>query len=124
MRFVNHPQANAIGELRAKRYIMPWCTMENKVDCGIFVMRHMETYNGESMEIWDCGLDSDFKKQKNQLNRLRNKYAAKMLLSKNNILKRIVIDEMNSFDQLDEVNKKQLEDLSKKIKGIRQAALY
>ncbi|KAJ9560059.1 hypothetical protein OSB04_005219 [Centaurea solstitialis] len=105
LRFVNHAQADVIAQLRPKRHIMEWCSMENKVDCGIFVMRHMEAYNGENMEAWNCGFDTDLKKQKNQINWLRSKYAAKMLLSKKNINRRTVIDEMDTFDARDEINK-------------------
>ncbi|KAJ9536518.1 hypothetical protein OSB04_un000312 [Centaurea solstitialis] len=122
IRFVSHPKAEIIAQIRPKKHIMRWCNMENQVDCGIFVMRHMETYKGEDMESWNCGLDTDYKKQKNQIDRLRNKYAAKMLLSTNNIHKGRVIDEMDSFDQLDETNKKLLQELSKEIKTSRQAA--
>ena len=29
------------------RLKLPWATKDNKVDCGVFVMRHMETYFGD-----------------------------------------------------------------------------
>lgn len=33
---------------------MHWRSKENTTDCGIFLMRHMETYLGKE-ENWDCG---------------------------------------------------------------------
>lgn len=32
---------------------MTWKNRENKVDCGVYAMRHMETYKGNPN--WDCG---------------------------------------------------------------------
>ena len=34
---------------------MPWQTSCNSTDCGIFVMRHMETFKGDPKK-WDSGL--------------------------------------------------------------------
>ncbi|GJU63068.1 C2 calcium-dependent membrane-targeting protein [Tanacetum coccineum] len=64
-------------------------------DCGIFVMRHMETYMGNELGKWKCGLDVECKKQNTQLGRLRNKYAAKLLLSDCNIYKSKTHEEMD-----------------------------
>ncbi|GJZ06466.1 ulp1 protease family, C-terminal catalytic domain-containing protein [Tanacetum coccineum] len=64
-------------------------------DCGIFLMRHMECYKGSDIGKWKCGLDVEGKKQNTQLGRLRNKYAAKLLLSYCNIYKDKIREEMD-----------------------------
>nr|GME03143.1 zinc finger BED domain-containing protein RICESLEEPER 2-like [Ipomoea batatas] len=35
---------------------MPWRDNLNHVDCGIYTMRHMETFRGQTFKTWDCGL--------------------------------------------------------------------
>lgn len=32
---------------------MPWKNRTNKTDCGVYAMRHMETYKGN--QTWNCG---------------------------------------------------------------------
>lgn len=36
---------------------MSWKTNNNFDDCGVFVMRHMETYMGQPWTTWHTGLD-------------------------------------------------------------------
>ncbi|PWA49852.1 hypothetical protein CTI12_AA473410 [Artemisia annua] len=64
-------------------------------NCGLFFMRHMETYMGEQFEKYQCGLYADPRKQVAQLNKLRNKYAAKILLSPCNLLSAKILGMMN-----------------------------
>nr|GMC69105.1 zinc finger BED domain-containing protein RICESLEEPER 2-like [Ipomoea batatas] len=44
--------------LKCKRMPRKWSDTKNKVDCGVYLMRHMESYVGESVAKWDCGLTS------------------------------------------------------------------
>lgn len=37
----------------AQRLKMRWQTKDNAIDCGIFAMRHMETYFGGGPRNWD-----------------------------------------------------------------------
>lgn len=82
-----------MSKVKATRLEMKWRTIYNGVDCGIFVMRHMETYMGQRCNKWDCGLDDESDTQTDQLNALRVKYLTKILLSKINILRDKVITE-------------------------------
>nr|GMD99869.1 uncharacterized protein LOC109162486 [Ipomoea batatas] len=61
-----------------------WRDPNNKEDCGVFVMRHMESYLGGGLRNWDCGLD---RQNKSQLDRLRLKYVAAILNAENNELR-------------------------------------
>ncbi|KAH6815107.1 hypothetical protein C2S51_019927 [Perilla frutescens var. frutescens] len=72
------------------RLKMPWRNDTNKVDCSIYVMRHMETYKGGSLRHWNSGLTSDNAKQ---MKYLRAKYCAVILNDESNIHKeRIMAD--------------------------------
>ncbi|KAG6405560.1 hypothetical protein SASPL_133150 [Salvia splendens] len=33
-----------------------WTTATNKVDSGVYLMRHMETFMGQKVNEWKCGL--------------------------------------------------------------------
>ncbi|KAL1808883.1 hypothetical protein ACET3Z_025873 [Daucus carota] len=59
---------------------MEWQTNDNVVDCGIFVMRHMETYMGGRRIPWAGTLQNE-KVGKNQMEKLRKIYCHQMLTS-------------------------------------------
>ncbi|WOG86461.1 hypothetical protein DCAR_0205667 [Daucus carota subsp. sativus] len=44
---------------------MPWQTRNNSIDCGVFLMRHMESYKGD-LKSWTTGLNVE-KVKKSQL---------------------------------------------------------
>nr|GLL27285.1 uncharacterized protein LOC109155335 [Ipomoea trifida] len=46
-------KANKIQKLKLKRMKMGWRDNKNKIDCGVFLMRHMETFRGQLPEHWD-----------------------------------------------------------------------
>nr|GMC92218.1 uncharacterized protein LOC109155335 [Ipomoea batatas] len=71
-------KANKIQKLKLKRMKIGWRDNKNKIDCGVFLMRHMETFRGQLPEHWDCGLE---KENKNQLNALRVKYLTALVMS-------------------------------------------
>nr|GEW36999.1 ulp1 protease family, C-terminal catalytic domain-containing protein [Tanacetum cinerariifolium] len=81
-----HLQAEII-EAQLVRGTFDWQTDKRSKDCGIFLMRHRESYMGNEIGKWKCGLDDEGKKQNTQLGHLRNKYAAKILLSDCNMYK-------------------------------------
>ncbi|GJR11911.1 hypothetical protein Tco_0794563 [Tanacetum coccineum] len=72
-----------------------WQTDRREKDCRIFLMRHMECYMGGDIGKWKCDLDVEGKKHNTQLGHLRNKYAAKLLLSDCNIYKDKIREEMD-----------------------------
>ncbi|KAL8200946.1 hypothetical protein R6Q57_012285 [Mikania cordata] len=77
-----HPNGRHISTAKIHRLAMPWRTEFNKVDCGVFLMRHMETYKGCLLN-WECGLCGENEAnnlQKLQLNDLRKKYVTKIIL--------------------------------------------
>ncbi|KAL4591856.1 hypothetical protein LXL04_004830 [Taraxacum kok-saghyz] len=98
----NHPKAQKFKNMLPCRFYMPWMTKKNKVDCGVFVMRHMETYKGEKMEKWDASLELECESLQEQLNELRWKYVTKMLLSDMNLLKEYVEGKMDVYVNIPE----------------------
>lgn len=52
------------------------------MDCGIYAMRHMETYKGQQVKEWNCGLNSE-----KSLQDLRVKYCKVLLTSEANMLR-------------------------------------
>ncbi|XP_017250717.2 uncharacterized protein LOC108221347 [Daucus carota subsp. sativus] len=58
---------------------MAWQTNANSVDCGIFVMRHMESFMGQPWNGWRTGLDIESVKQRGQLEDLRKMYCHDIL---------------------------------------------
>nr|GME03144.1 uncharacterized protein LOC109189836 [Ipomoea batatas] len=61
---------------------MSWRDVNNKIDCGVYLMRHMETYTGQVVSAWDCGL---VKGEYSMLQKLRIKYMKKLVLSDYNL---------------------------------------
>lgn len=81
MRTVSPSAAAKIKKSIPKVLDIPWKTKNNGIDCGVFLMRHMETYKGTSLKEWRCGFSTEVSgKQGRELNELRRKYIAKILL--------------------------------------------
>ncbi|KAL4575531.1 hypothetical protein LXL04_022378 [Taraxacum kok-saghyz] len=93
----NHPNIESIKKLKPIRAKMPCRTKDNKYDCGIYVMRHMEDYVGQKAKDWDCGIPKDLSKQESTLRMLRKKYLCRILTSDINNSKNEVIKEYEEF---------------------------
>ncbi|KAL4555483.1 hypothetical protein LXL04_038103 [Taraxacum kok-saghyz] len=100
---VKHPKRSTMKRMRPVKFTRSWMTKRNYTHCGIFLMRHMETYKGEDIDDWDVDLadegdDSD--KQQIQLDDLRRKYVTKILTSDLNKLKPNVYNYIPQYDKL------------------------
>ncbi|PWA75281.1 ulp1 protease family, C-terminal catalytic domain-containing protein [Artemisia annua] len=93
----NHPKFQIMRFCKPSILKMSWRTRRNENDYGIFAMRHMETYNGQKVEEWNSGFSNEGEGQQGQLKTLRRKYAAKMLLSDENIHRKKIITESIEF---------------------------
>ncbi|KAL4580449.1 hypothetical protein LXL04_016641 [Taraxacum kok-saghyz] len=49
---VKHSKRSQMKAVQRTKFIMSWMTRSNYTDCGIFLMRHMETYKGEELQDW------------------------------------------------------------------------
>ncbi|XP_063936112.1 uncharacterized protein LOC108227120 [Daucus carota subsp. sativus] len=72
--------ARIIRQLKPTYKSMSWQTKNNSTDCGIFLMRHMETYKGHTLP-WHASICDESVNQKNQIMRLRLKYNNMILSS-------------------------------------------
>ncbi|KVH99484.1 hypothetical protein Ccrd_022282 [Cynara cardunculus var. scolymus] len=52
---VGHPAGRELDEIGQEMLRMDWQTQNNFDDCGVFAMRHMETYMGD-VRTWKTGL--------------------------------------------------------------------
>uniref|UniRef100_A0A166GCN9 Ubiquitin-like protease family profile domain-containing protein n=1 Tax=Daucus carota subsp. sativus TaxID=79200 RepID=A0A166GCN9_DAUCS len=78
----------------AQRLKMRWQTKDNAIDCGIFAMRHMETYFGGGPRNWDSKIQVESYTQKKQISRLRLLYTYRVLTSAINSLSEMIYDEI------------------------------
>jgi len=90
---VDHPKWIDMQNVEPVRLSIDWSTKGNYKDCGVFLMRHMETWMGITNDKWDCGFPKDSTKIKTKINLLRKKYAAALLLSESNTHRDRVIEE-------------------------------
>nr|GLL17131.1 uncharacterized protein LOC109162486 [Ipomoea trifida] len=81
---------------------MSWRDNSNKVDCGVFTMRHMETYMGKGTKGWDCGLE---KENKEQLNNARVKYLAEIVNSPVNEFRGDCMKDARQFEKASKAKK-------------------
>ncbi|KAL1541069.1 hypothetical protein AAHA92_25333 [Salvia divinorum] len=76
-----HAQCKYVIKSKIERLKMNWRTKDNVEDCGVFLMRHMESYMGQRLQDWKCGLSV---RSKNKLQRLRAKYCGALMNAGNN----------------------------------------
>nr|GMC73460.1 uncharacterized protein LOC109158392 [Ipomoea batatas] len=79
-----------VDELTEEVVNMHWKETENYIDCELFVMRHMETYNG-TLKKWNPGFKRKTSLNEDFLLGLRAKYAAAIIRWRANTLKYNVI---------------------------------
>ena len=103
LRKINHHKAVAIGKVKPVRLEFSWQTRYNCVDCGVFLMRHMEIYKG--LNKMEDGLAPEGVAQQEQLNELRRKYATKILLADINKHKEALTRKVHIFDKLGKEDK-------------------
>ena len=88
---------------------MSWQTEKNFVDCGVFAMRHMETYTGKhvSKKEWDSGLSKESPEQDKELVELRYKYLSKILLSDINLAKGEMMELLEKYEKMEPEKKEE-----------------
>nr|GEY52793.1 hypothetical protein [Tanacetum cinerariifolium] len=77
---VNHPNATRMSKAKTKILNMVWQTRTNYLDARIFLMRHMECFDGRK-KGFNTGFQVERKQQIRLLNGLRRKYLVKMLMT-------------------------------------------
>ncbi|KAJ9541227.1 hypothetical protein OSB04_027733 [Centaurea solstitialis] len=116
LKFIDDGRAKKLSKAKQKREKMVWRTTENKIDCGIFVMRHMETFMGGNVSKWVSGFALEGDAQKNQIENLRYKYVARILQSTLNINIEFVKAEVDTFAKQPIEKQEEVLEAAKKIK--------
>lgn len=100
---ISHPKVDIISNVKVlpKRLEMAWRTVDNKCDCGVFAMRHMETYAGQPISKWKPGFPKEGLAQENMLEKLRSRYASRMLTSEINELREDVLKKAYDYQKVD-----------------------
>ncbi|CAI9302650.1 unnamed protein product [Lactuca saligna] len=100
---INQPRENAISKesIKPQRFEMSWRTVKNKVDCGVFAMRHIETYMGQPLSKWKPVFHKESSVQQTTLEKLRQRYAHIMLTSEINMLKAKVLDLAEKYQKVE-----------------------
>ncbi|CAM8884384.1 unnamed protein product [Rhodiola kirilowii] len=79
-----------------------WQTKTNFEDCGVFAMRHMETYMGGGSLHWKCGFVVEGDQQGEQLMALRDSYLNVMIRSHLNAKKDLVLQRATAWWKIKE----------------------
>nr|GMD28326.1 zinc finger BED domain-containing protein RICESLEEPER 2-like [Ipomoea batatas] len=79
----SHPGRSVLcAGLEPKSMQMSWREFNNKIDCGVYLMRHMETFTGQVVSRLDCGL---VKGEYSMLHKLRLQYMKDLVMSDYNL---------------------------------------
>ncbi|KAK1378210.1 hypothetical protein POM88_024954 [Heracleum sosnowskyi] len=84
--------SKTVRKLKPTFLRMPWQTQGNSLDCGIFLMRHMETYKGD-VRNWETNFRNEGCGQFKQLLKLRAKYNNAIMSSDINEKKDEIVNE-------------------------------
>ncbi|GJX96969.1 peptidase C48, SUMO/sentrin/Ubl1 [Tanacetum coccineum] len=108
--YENHPAQGVMRNAACTILRLGCMTKKNFIDCGVFAMRHMETYMGGGEYDDLCALRRECKAHKLQLDELRIKYAAKILLSDINFKKSEFEVEAEAYRRLPLEERQRLEE--------------
>ncbi|KAL2944185.1 Sentrin-specific protease 7 [Bienertia sinuspersici] len=70
-----------ICNFKTKTLKMKWRSNDNYDDCGVYLLKHMETYHGEKDIVWENGLQLN---NVDQMKKLRVEYCGKIMSHKEN----------------------------------------
>ncbi|GKD29396.1 ulp1 protease family, C-terminal catalytic domain-containing protein [Tanacetum coccineum] len=82
---VQHPRAKDVLNKKPTILRPKWGTEENNTDCGVFLMMHMENYNGENARNWNMEFPTEEEGNRYDIIKMRMRFAAKMLSHEINI---------------------------------------
>ncbi|XP_035843888.1 uncharacterized protein LOC118490386 [Helianthus annuus] len=86
-----HPLKDKIAPAKIKRCDIHWATSAHPMDSAVFLMHHMQNFNGISKHF-ECGFSSNWKQKQKQILTLRKKFATRILLCDVNVMKGKVRD--------------------------------
>ncbi|GKD91088.1 ulp1 protease family, C-terminal catalytic domain-containing protein [Tanacetum coccineum] len=82
---VQHQRAKDVLNKKPTILRPKWGTKDNNTDCGVFLMMHMENYNGETARNWNLEFPTKEKGNTYDIIKMRMRFAAKILTHEINI---------------------------------------
>ncbi|PWA77952.1 hypothetical protein CTI12_AA221230 [Artemisia annua] len=92
-----HKKSSDIATKKTTLMKLKWGTKQNVIDCGVFVMMHMEQYGGETLKNCKFDFPKEGQDQELEIIRMRIKYATKMLMHELNIHREKINQETFEF---------------------------
>ncbi|XP_021766088.1 uncharacterized protein LOC110730561 isoform X3 [Chenopodium quinoa] len=74
-------KSDIVSSYETRNLNMKWKSNKNNHDCGVFLLKHMKTYEGQYGKQWNSGLEKD---NFEQMKRLRVEYCWKIITSEIN----------------------------------------
>ncbi|KAK9049188.1 hypothetical protein SSX86_031845 [Deinandra increscens subsp. villosa] len=102
-KLVQHPKWKEIEKVLPEKLTIGWSTSNNYNDCGVFMMRHMEMFNGSKGKEFNCGFPKGKQAKQRMINSLRRKYVCKILTSDANSHKGKVEWEAEDFYKMNNI---------------------
>ncbi|CAI9280963.1 unnamed protein product [Lactuca saligna] len=97
----HHPMAKMLT-FKARRVMnISWLVEKPGTECGIYLMRHMESYMGENEGRWECGLTGKMPADVSATTKLRTKYMVRLLTTEFNKFKTMIVKDFEAFRKLD-----------------------
>ncbi|CAI9294533.1 unnamed protein product [Lactuca saligna] len=75
----HYQKSTAFNKIKARVMKITWKVEKEGSDCGVYLMRNMESYMGENERRWDYGFIGKKQSDVLALNNLRIKYTAKLM---------------------------------------------
>ncbi|GKB83963.1 ulp1 protease family, C-terminal catalytic domain-containing protein [Tanacetum coccineum] len=94
---VQHPRATDVLNKKPTILRPKWGTNKNDTDYGIFLMMHIENYNGETARNWKLKFPTEDEGNTHDIIRMRVRFAAKMLSHEINIHRENITKEAVEF---------------------------
>ncbi|GJR25357.1 ulp1 protease family, C-terminal catalytic domain-containing protein [Tanacetum coccineum] len=82
---VQYPRAKEVLNKKPTILRPKWGTEENNTDCGVFLMMHMENYNGENARNWNLEFETEKEGNRYDIIKMRMRFAIKILSHEINI---------------------------------------
>ncbi|CAI9304483.1 unnamed protein product [Lactuca saligna] len=96
-----YQKSTAFHKIKASVMKMTWKVEKEGSDCGVYLMRHMESYMGENEGRWDCGFTRKKQTDLLALNNLRIKYMARLMKSEYKKHKSMLEKDAEAYERLD-----------------------
>nr|GEZ49272.1 ulp1 protease family, C-terminal catalytic domain-containing protein [Tanacetum cinerariifolium] len=96
---LEHPRAKDVLNKKPTILRPKWGTKENDIDCDIFLMMHMEHYNGETAKNWNLEFPKEDEGNRLDIIKMRVRLATKILIHEINIHQEKLSTEAQEFSR-------------------------